>query len=67
MNIKTIEAEFIGGSEITESVEEAVELATNHNCVVNFNFNGQNFTVNANSVIGLLVEKYYEHISVIGP
>jgi len=59
MRIKKVEVEFIPGDTIDYAVEEAIDLAGEWNCIVEFNFNGVDMKVREFAEREYLVKMYH--------
>ena len=60
MKIKTVEAEFVAGSDVDTAVFEAIDFAKREGCVVRFTFNGISFALAENSDATKAINQYYK-------
>lgn len=59
MRVKEIICEPMAGTSISSCVDEALELANKHGCVVKFTFNDQLMIVKGGGNAGQIVEEYF--------
>ncbi len=61
MNIITVTAEFLAGTDIKQAISQAKKFSEdNNNCNVKFSFNGTRCEINSSSNVDIAAKQYHQ-------